>query len=182
MYKGSHPWMKDFFPEGEKSTIIIFDVILLTSAFWSVGSSTHPPGRPMTPLSHLHLLTHKLRSLSTCLPYTLHCIKPNELKQPNLFEPALVLHQLKYHRILDLLTVTRDGFSFSSEFDKFLDRYKLLSLLTWPKWEGSAKEGVLLILSDLVLPQEEFYIGRGRVFLRDNVVSTIDISNAIKKL
>lgn len=58
----------------------------------------------------------------------------------------------------------------------FLNRYKMLSLNTWPTWNHSSiVEGVKYLLRDLPIPKGEFAFGRTKIFVRSprTVISII---------
>lgn len=53
--------------------------------------------RPVTAGAQFKIALQGLvRNLTTKQPHYVRCIKPNELKQPRIFEMALVQHQVKY--------------------------------------------------------------------------------------
>lgn len=95
------------------------------------------------------------------------CIKPNEHKHCRTFELPLVQHQVRYHSLMPLVTLWRTGHCHHIVHHKFLHRYKLLNLDTWPHFDaGSVVEGVALIIRNLPLPAAEFTIGIRKVFIR----------------
>jgi len=42
----------------------------------------------------------------------------------------------------------------------------MLSLHTWPNWQGPPVEGVSYLIRDLPIPSGEFAFGRTKVFVR----------------
>lgn len=69
--------------------------------------------------------------------------------------------------MLETVYVRRQGFCYKLEYQSFLNRYKMLSLHTWPNWtRGSPVEGVSHLLRDLPIPNGEFAFGRTKVFVR----------------
>ncbi|KAJ9580439.1 hypothetical protein L9F63_024375, partial [Diploptera punctata] len=104
-----------------------------------------------------------MRNLSCKQPHYVRCIKPNELKQPRIFEMALVQHQSK---LIETVRVRRSGFCYRLPYQQFLSRYKMLSLHTWPNWQGPSVEGVSYLIRDLPIPSGEFAFGRTKVFVR----------------
>lgn len=78
MFFGNHPF-PIFFPEGNPKRCNI--------------------KRPVTTTQLLKVSINTLvKNLSTRHAHYIRCIKPNELKQPRIFEMALVQHQIRYLR------------------------------------------------------------------------------------
>ena len=74
----------------------------LPSPFYS--SLTHPLSRPVQ-------LTPSL-ALSSC-------IKPNEQKRPGMFEPEMVLAQLRYSGMMETINIRRKGYPVRAEYTSF---------------------------------------------------------------
>ena len=45
-------------------------------------------------------------------------------------------------------------------------RYALLTQETWPRWNGDARRGVEHILKSVNMSQDEFQMGRAKVFIK----------------
>ncbi|CAB3380151.1 Hypothetical predicted protein [Cloeon dipterum] len=105
-------------------------------------------------------------NLQSKTPHFVRCIKPNELKQPRIFENALVQHQVRYLCLVQTIKVRKSSFAHSESYESFLHRYKMLSPHTWPSWRGSAVEGASYLLRDLPLSSPHFAFGRTRIFVR----------------
>lgn len=93
----------------------------------------------------------------------------------------------KYHfRIIESVRLRRNGFSFSLPQTQFLNRYKILSLKTWPISHLSVIENIQYLLHDLPIPAAEFAFGTTKMFIRSprSVSSYLfiflyEVSNAI---
>ncbi|NXG49502.1 MYO1A protein, partial [Psilopogon haemacephalus] len=96
----------------------------------------------------------------------LRCIKPNESKAPLLFTPELALAQVRYLGLMENVRVRRAGYAFRQLYSSFLDRYKMLSPRTWPRWAGGDREGTEMLLADLPFPPEELAFGHTKIFIR----------------
>ncbi|KAH9369049.1 hypothetical protein HPB48_002605 [Haemaphysalis longicornis] len=68
---------------------------------------------------------------------------------------------------MENLKVRRAGFAFRQEYEAFLERYKLLSMRTWPHWRGLPAEGVTLLLRDLPIHPSEYVFGRTKLFIKN---------------
>ena len=109
-------------------------------------------------------------ALSKCTPHYVRCLKPNDEKRADYFEPNRVMHQIKYLGLLDNVKVRRAGFAYRTVFQKFLDRYFLVSARTSYAakliWKGDAISGCKTILQDAPVGADEWQIGKTKVFLR----------------
>jgi myosin I len=95
------------------------------------------------------------------------CIKPNDKQQQKLFDLSSVQHQVRYMSLMPLVHLWRTGYYFNLSHKSFLNRYKLVSPLTWPHYhKGTIVEGIALIIRSVPLPAAEFTIGGKRVFIR----------------
>jgi myosin-1 len=86
-----------------------------------------------------------MKNLMTKDPHYIRCIKPNVSKQKKVFEPELVLHQVRYLGLMENVRVRRAGYAFRMEFGRFLQRYKMLSKRTWPNFKGGGPTGARLV-------------------------------------
>lgn len=64
------------------------------------------------------------------------CIKPNDKQQQGRFTSELVMVQARYLGLLENVRVRRAGYAFRQAYKPFLERYRLLSRSTWPRWNG----------------------------------------------
>ncbi|KAF1675204.1 Unconventional myosin-Ia, partial [Pygoscelis papua] len=94
------------------------------------------------------------------------CIKPNETKTAMLFTPELVLAQIRYLGLMENVRVRRAGYAFRQLYSLFLERYKMLSRQTWPRWAGSDREGAEVLLAELAFPPKELAFGHTKIFIR----------------
>ncbi|KAI3385236.1 hypothetical protein SNEBB_001731 [Seison nebaliae] len=80
-------------------------------------------------------------------PFYVRCIKPNDQKSAYLFDKSLVIHQIRYLGLIENIRVRRAGFAYRITYEKFLQRYKMLSGRTWPNYNNmSPKEAAKCVL------------------------------------
>ncbi|KAI6875648.1 Myosin-1 [Hortaea werneckii] len=111
-----------------------------------------------------------VNTLMQCTPSYIRTIKPNENKSPKEFNDANVLHQIKYLGLQENVRIRRAGFAYRQSFEKFVERFYLLS----PKcsyageyiWTGDARSGVQQILKDSSIPKEEWQMGVSKAFIK----------------
>ncbi|XP_050702341.1 unconventional myosin-Ia-like [Eriocheir sinensis] len=147
MYRCSHRILKELFPEGNpRRTTLKRPASVATQVLISVSAL--------------------MRVIRTKQTHLITCIKPNELKQPRILESALVLHQIKYHGLVEQARVRGEGWSYRASHELFLSRYGMLSLHTWPAWRGAPLEGCAMLLADLPLTPSQYTFGRSKVFIK----------------
>lgn len=94
------------------------------------------------------------------------CIKPNAYKLPNDYNEELVLDQLKYLGMLDIIRIRREGFPIHMPFDEFVHKYQCLTKRYRHK---ESREQVLAVIKELNVPQTEWQMGKSKIFLRSVV-------------
>ncbi|NXI36671.1 MYO1A protein, partial [Galbula dea] len=107
-----------------------------------------------------------MKNLYSKNPNYIRCIKPNETKTAMLFTPELVLAQIRYLGLMENVRVRRAGYAFRQLYGSFLERYKMLSPRTWPRWTGSDREGAKVLLAEVALPPDELAFGHTKIFIR----------------
>ncbi|KAK1891318.1 Unconventional myosin-Ie, partial [Dissostichus eleginoides] len=124
-------------------------------------------GRPTTAGSKIKKQANDLVStLMKCTPHYIRCIKPNETKKPRDWEESRAKHQVEYLGLKENIRVRRAGYAYRRVFKKFLNRYAILTKESWPTWQGDEKQGVLHILRSVNMDQDQFQLGRTKVFIK----------------
>ncbi|KAM7421715.1 hypothetical protein PAMA_015726 [Pampus argenteus] len=124
-------------------------------------------GRPSTASSKIKKQANSLvQTLMKCTPHYIRCIKPNETKRPRDWEDNRVRHQVEYLGLRENIRVRRAGYAYRRTFNKFLHRYAILTKETWPSWRGEEHKGVLHLLSSVNMDQDQFQLGKTKVFIK----------------
>ncbi|KAK3354726.1 myosin-1 [Neurospora tetraspora] len=109
-------------------------------------------------------------TLMKCQPSYIRTIKPNENKSPTEYNEPNVLHQVKYLGLQENVRIRRAGFAYRQSFEKFVDRFFLLSPATSYAgeytWTGSYEAATKQILKDTSIPQEEWQLGVTKAFIK----------------
>ncbi|NXW58004.1 MYO1A protein, partial [Eurystomus gularis] len=147
MWAARHTLLRSLFPEGDPQKVSL--KLPPTAGFQFKGS-----------------VATLMKNLYSKNPNYIRCIKPNETKTAMVFTPELVLAQIRYLGLMENVRVRRAGYAFRQLYDSFLERYKMLSHQTWPRWAGSNREGVEALLSELAFPPEELAFGHTKIFIR----------------
>ncbi|KAF1975206.1 hypothetical protein BU23DRAFT_459195 [Bimuria novae-zelandiae CBS 107.79] len=109
-------------------------------------------------------------TLMKAQPSYIRTIKPNENKSPTEYNEPNVLHQIKYLGLQENVRIRRAGFASRQTFEKFVERFFLLSPKTGYAgeytWSGTYESGAKQILKDTNIPAEEFQMGTTKVFIK----------------
>ncbi|CAK7892866.1 myosin-5 [[Candida] anglica] len=109
-------------------------------------------------------------TLSKCQPSYIRTIKPNQTKRPKDYDNAQVLHQVKYLGLKENVRIRRAGFAYRTTFNKFVQRFYLLSSKTGYAgdyiWQGDDITAVKEILRSCFIPDSEFQLGTTKVFIK----------------
>lgn len=109
-------------------------------------------------------------TLMKAQPSYIRTIKPNENKSPSEYNVPNVMHQIKYLGLQENVRIRRAGFAYRQTFDKFVERFYLLSPQTSYAgdytWTGDAKSGAKQIMKDTSIPAEEFQMGVTKAFIK----------------
>lgn len=107
------------------------------SSMWPEGSQdiTKTTKRPLTAGTLFQKsMMNLVETLQSQEPFYVRCIKPNDNKMATLFDNERVEHQVRYLGLIENVRVRRAGFVHRQPYDKFLQRYKMISEYTW--WVG----------------------------------------------
>lgn len=109
-------------------------------------------------------------TLMQAQPSYIRTIKPNDNKSPSEYNVGNVLHQIKYLGLQENVRIRRAGFAYRQTFDKFVERFYLLSPKTSYAgdytWTGDAESGARQILKDTSIPSEEYQMGVTKAFIK----------------
>ncbi|KAJ2232557.1 class II myosin [Coemansia sp. RSA 485] len=127
--------------------------------------------RPPTASDRIKLSANELvTKLMQSQPSYIRTIKPNENKSPTEFNDKRVLHQVKYLGLCENIRIRRAGFAYRQTFEKFVERFYLLSRKTSYAgdyiWNGDHKEACVVILRDTGVDNSEWQIGTTKAFIR----------------
>ncbi|XP_077416110.1 unconventional myosin-X isoform X2 [Vanacampus margaritifer] len=111
----------------------------------------------------LHAL---MATLSASNPFFIRCIKPNMEKNPNVFNPEVVLNQLRYSGMLETVKIRRAGFPVRRTFKDFFLRYKIIykeKVAT----AGDDKKRTTDLLTKYDKTKKEWQLGKTKVFMKE---------------
>uniref|UniRef100_A0A5F8GCK0 Myosin IE n=1 Tax=Monodelphis domestica TaxID=13616 RepID=A0A5F8GCK0_MONDO len=173
-YAGKVSYDMDGFCERNRDVLFMDLIELMQSselpfikALFPENLQADKKGRPTTAGSKIKKQANDLVStLMKCTPHYIRCIKPNETKKSRDWEESRVKHQVEYLGLKENIRVRRAGYAYRRIFQKFLQRYAILTKATWPSWKGDEKQGVLHLLQSVNMDVDQFQLGRSKVFIK----------------
>uniref|UniRef100_A0A3B4UPE3 Myosin X, like 1 n=1 Tax=Seriola dumerili TaxID=41447 RepID=A0A3B4UPE3_SERDU len=118
----------------------------------------------------LHAL---MATLSVSNPFFIRCIKPNMQKNPNVFDPEVVLNQLRYSGMLETVKIRRAGFPVRRTFKDFFSRYKII-LKEKVAAAGDDKKRNTDLLMKYDKTKKEWQLGKTKVFLKESLEQRLE--------
>ncbi|KAF7647830.1 hypothetical protein LDENG_00165850 [Lucifuga dentata] len=110
-----------------------------------------------------------MRTLSVCQLFFVHCIKPNELKKPMLFDRELCIRQLRYSGMMETIRIRRAGYPIRYTFAEFVDRYRVLMPGVKPAHIQEDLRGTCQqIIQARLGKYDDWQIGKTKIFLKDH--------------
>ena len=109
-------------------------------------------------------------TLMKASPSYIRTIKPNDNKSPSEYNVTNVMHQIKYLGLQENVRIRRAGFAYRQTFEKFVERFYLLSPKTSYAgnytWTGDATSATRQILKDTGIPADEYQMGVSKAFIK----------------
>ncbi|KAM9447915.1 unconventional myosin-X [Salvelinus alpinus] len=106
-----------------------------------------------------------MNTLSASNPFFVRCIKPNMNKNANMFDPEVVLNQLRYSGMLETVKIRRAGFPVRRAFTDFYSRYMMKDNRPTDDPRGWCTE--LLMSYDPT--KRDWQLGKTKVFLKEEL-------------
>lgn len=107
-----------------------------------------------------------MKTLYTCQPFFIRCIKPNEFKKPMMFDRGLCCRQLRYSGMMETIRIRRAGYPIRHSFKDFVERYRFLISGIPPSHKTDCRVATARICS-AVLGKSDYQLGHTKVFLKD---------------
>jgi len=98
-----------------------------------------------------------------CNQHYIRCIKPNDKKRPNLYDPKLVHTQVTYLGLLENVTVRRAGYASRKVYAEFIAAYKCCAPILGD-YNPNTKEATSQLLNSLNI--KDYTLGKTKVFIR----------------
>ncbi|KAK5931018.1 hypothetical protein CgunFtcFv8_027206 [Champsocephalus gunnari] len=111
-------------------------------------------------------------TLNSTTPHYVRCIKPNDLKEPFMFDPRRTVQQLRACGVLETIRISAAGFPSRWTYEEFFCRYRLL--LHGPLTQDQAQASCRLTLPRLIPDPDQYCFGKTKVFFRAGQVALLE--------
>ncbi|EED95808.1 predicted protein, partial [Thalassiosira pseudonana CCMP1335] len=159
------------------STVTFVSNIAQVMASKMSGSQKESKGRAFkSSISRFSAQLQKLRKrIDETHPHYVRCLKPNDQLQPDRFEKAVVVDQLRCGGILEAIRVSRAGFPQRYTFEHFVSRFGILSTsLSEVKTHQSPPKNYNSIHKTVDVSEAGIQMGATKVFLLQDTFDCIE--------
>ncbi|GMI14409.1 hypothetical protein TrLO_g2424 [Triparma laevis f. longispina] len=116
-------------------------------------------------------------TLTATEPHYIKCIKPNSSKSPTTANDELVLEQLRYSGVLEVVRIRREGFPIRMSFTDFHKRFEILcfkdGLVSTRKATPEENMAAAIHICGKCLEPTEYAKGKTRMFLRNGLLEKL---------
>ncbi|KAH7652936.1 Myosin ATPase protein [Dioscorea alata] len=113
-----------------------------------------------------------MRQLEHTTPHFVRCIKPNSKQLPGVYEHDLVLQQLRYCSVLEVVRISRSGYPMRMIHQQFANRYGFL-LLKDDGCQDPLSVSVAILHHFNILP-ETYQVGFTKLFFRTGQAAALE--------
>ncbi|NXR50917.1 MYO15 protein, partial [Hippolais icterina] len=118
-------------------------------------------------------LLELVEKMERCNPFFVRCIKPNNKKEPGLFEADVVKTQLRYSGILETIRIRKEGYPIRIPFLVFIDRYRCLVDM-WSNVIPNGANCVEMLRSLCPVNPCMYYVGVTKLFLKEQLYQALE--------
>jgi myosin heavy subunit len=125
-------------------------------------------------------LVELMDKLRQTVPHYVKCIKPNNVKAPGACSKQLIMQQLRYSGVLEVVRIRREGYPTREEFVDFYKKFKILAWgKGWPHPDACTEEQSRAYATALAaenLPSDAFQIGTNRMFFKQQALHLMQVA------
>ncbi|NXK54306.1 MYO15 protein, partial [Chauna torquata] len=118
-----------------------------------------------------------VEKMERCNPFFVRCLKPNNKKEPGLFEADVVSSQLRYSGILETIRIRKEGFPIRIPFLVFIDRYRCLVDM-WSNVVPNGANCVEMLRNLCPVSPSMYYVGVSKLFLKEQLYQALESKRA----
>ncbi|XP_040896238.1 unconventional myosin-Vb [Toxotes jaculatrix] len=111
-------------------------------------------------------------TLNSTTPHYVRCIKPNDLKEPFMFDPKRTVQQLRACGVLETIRISAAGYPSRWTYEEFFSRYRVL--LRGPQSQEQAQASCRRTLPQLISDPDQYCFGKTKVFFRAGQVALLE--------
>ncbi|XP_040910848.1 unconventional myosin-IXb isoform X2 [Toxotes jaculatrix] len=124
----------------------------------------HQRTRPPTVSTQFQASLRKLmETIEKAEPFFIFCLRSNTEKKELHFDDELVLRQIRYTDMLQLVHIQKSGYSARYTFMEFVDKFRILL----PKGATASPEHITDLFERMELDKSTYQIGKTKVFLKE---------------
>ncbi|XP_054661949.1 unconventional myosin-Vb-like [Grus americana] len=118
-------------------------------------------------------LNKLMEMLSSTTPHYIRCIKPNDGKQPFVFDSRRAVEQLRACGVLETIRISASGYPSRWTYKEFLERYR--ALVSREELMGTHEKQICsLALERLLQDPSKYQCGKNKVFFRAGQVAYLE--------
>nr|XP_022919052.1 myosin-VIIa-like [Onthophagus taurus] len=107
-----------------------------------------------------------MKTLNSCSPFFVRCIKPNENKQSHEFDRTLCCRQLRYSGMMETAKIRQAGYPIRHDYFDFVNRFRYLAVNVSPAHIGDPRESAKKICTTIFKDNQDYQLGKTKVFLK----------------
>uniref|UniRef100_A0AAQ5ZAZ3 Methyl-CpG binding domain protein 3b n=1 Tax=Amphiprion ocellaris TaxID=80972 RepID=A0AAQ5ZAZ3_AMPOC len=111
-------------------------------------------------------------TLNSTTPHYVRCIKPNDLKEPFMFDPKRTVQQLRACGVLETIRISAAGYPTRWTYEEFFSRYRVL--LRGAQNQDQAQASCRQNLPQLIPDPDQYCFGKTKVFFRAGQVALLE--------
>nr|XP_015220858.1 PREDICTED: unconventional myosin-Vb-like isoform X1 [Lepisosteus oculatus] len=112
-------------------------------------------------------------TLNSTTPHYVRCIKPNDLKQPFLFDPKRAVQQLRACGVLETIRISATGYPSRWSYPEFFSRYRVL-IRDRKAGHGDQQAVCRRALGELISDSDQYWFGKTKIFFRAGQVALLE--------
>ncbi|XP_039109102.1 unconventional myosin-VIIb [Hyaena hyaena] len=180
IYSSENKFLKEIFNLESAGTKLGFGTIIPAKTGSQLFKSTVSSKQSSTLAGQFKKsLDQLMKILTSCQPYFIRCIKPNEYKKPLLFDRELCIRQLRYSGMMQTVHIRKSGFPIRYTFDEFSQRFRvLLPSAVRLQLRDKARQMTLRIAEVWLGTDKEWKVGKTKIFLKDNQDTLLELQRS----
>ncbi|KAI1295065.1 Myosin type-2 heavy chain 1 [Mortierella claussenii] len=159
--------------------------ILMTSATLGAGGSLSEDKRksvinrkPTLGSIFKGSLIQLMDTINSTNVHYIRCLKPNEAKQPWVFDAPMVLGQLRACGVLETIRISCAGYPSRWSFPEFVERYYML--VNSAHWGFDTQKMCSAILESTIKEADKYQVGLTKIFFRAGLLAYMESLRAEK--
>ncbi|XP_057328761.1 myosin-VIIa-like [Microplitis mediator] len=112
-----------------------------------------------------------MKTLESCNPFFIRCVKPNEEQKPSLFDRSLCCRQLRYSGMMETAKIRRAGYPIRYDYPEFVNRFRCLARGISSKIIQDVAEKICI---NTLGVNNNYQFGKTKVFLKEEHESILE--------